>query len=501
MYWVYILKDSQTGRYYVGSTGDLERRLNEHSYWKPTYILIYKEQMNTKESAYSRELYLKSGATCVLIVICSLTAVATDPKSLPTDLLIALERTPCFGTCPTYRVTISSDGSVIYDGRAHVNRMGILRSSITVDDLEKLFSEFKKHDFFEVDGRYDEMDDSGDASFVITSIRANGREKTIKRYTLPKIPPPDWLIQLEERIDQVSGASRWTDSVVALKEDDYVIAHSTDPTRLSEALYNSGQQLYREQKYLEAITRWRRIIDQFPASKYRKDTYLRIGHVQFGLGQFNDALRTYQAFISDYPNTIEVQEIKYQIIMCYHYNMDLKNAYTQYVAFKANYPSDPRNPELCHMLFDTYNASKAQESSAEITQGVLNCDPNQSAADILWERGKALYNKKDYSSAQKYFQRIMLAYPTDNRTETAYFYNADCYFLLKQFSEAANAYKSFYSQYPNGKNVAAARMQEILILARISKCAEASDAFIAFKDQFPRNPSIADIQKTVQTCK
>jgi predicted GIY-YIG superfamily endonuclease len=61
MYWVYVLRDQETGLHYVGSTGDFDRRLQEHSYWKPTYTLIHKEQFDTKEAAYHREMYFKSG--------------------------------------------------------------------------------------------------------------------------------------------------------------------------------------------------------------------------------------------------------------------------------------------------------------------------------------------------------------------------------------------------------------------------------------------------------
>jgi len=61
MYWVYVLRDQHTGLHYGGSTGDLERRLPEHAYMKPSHFLIHKEQFNTKEIAFRRELYLKSG--------------------------------------------------------------------------------------------------------------------------------------------------------------------------------------------------------------------------------------------------------------------------------------------------------------------------------------------------------------------------------------------------------------------------------------------------------
>lgn len=67
MYWLYILKNQNTGRYYIGSTSDLERRLKQHRSGKTrttrileTHELVYKEKYNTLLEARNREKKLKS---------------------------------------------------------------------------------------------------------------------------------------------------------------------------------------------------------------------------------------------------------------------------------------------------------------------------------------------------------------------------------------------------------------------------------------------------------
>ena len=66
-YKVYILKSQIVERYYIGSTGNLEIRINLHNSprarWTKRYqpwVLIYFEEYGTRSEAVRREKFLKS---------------------------------------------------------------------------------------------------------------------------------------------------------------------------------------------------------------------------------------------------------------------------------------------------------------------------------------------------------------------------------------------------------------------------------------------------------
>jgi len=74
VFYLYILQSEKTGRYYVGSTGDLLDRLRRHNsgYSKATkagvpWKLVYTEEFATKSDAYRRELEIKAWKSRVLI--------------------------------------------------------------------------------------------------------------------------------------------------------------------------------------------------------------------------------------------------------------------------------------------------------------------------------------------------------------------------------------------------------------------------------------------------
>ena len=67
MFIVYILKNNLTGRHYIGSTNNIDRRISEHnrghtrSTRQPgSWIVVYKEEFGTLIEARKRERLIKS---------------------------------------------------------------------------------------------------------------------------------------------------------------------------------------------------------------------------------------------------------------------------------------------------------------------------------------------------------------------------------------------------------------------------------------------------------
>ena len=68
MFHFYVLKSKKDGKLYLGSTGNLERRLEEHASGRVKSTenrrpleLVYREACVTKKEAQSREGYFKGG--------------------------------------------------------------------------------------------------------------------------------------------------------------------------------------------------------------------------------------------------------------------------------------------------------------------------------------------------------------------------------------------------------------------------------------------------------
>ena len=67
MYWMYILKSSKDGSYYIGSTGNLDLRVQRHNKGHGKYTrkklpwdLVYKQEFATRSEAEKEERRIKN---------------------------------------------------------------------------------------------------------------------------------------------------------------------------------------------------------------------------------------------------------------------------------------------------------------------------------------------------------------------------------------------------------------------------------------------------------
>lgn len=149
-------------------------------------------------------------------------------SSIPSDLIITLERIPGLSTLPTYKIIIFADGTVIYDGREYVKTEGIVRAKISLEQVRELIEEFEKVAYFSLKDRYEIVSDgcpgsATDSPWAFTSITINHKSKSIRhyygcQYMVPdsdRVPNlieevyPKELVRLESRIDEIVNTKQW----------------------------------------------------------------------------------------------------------------------------------------------------------------------------------------------------------------------------------------------------------------------------------------------------
>jgi hypothetical protein len=120
---------------------------------------------------------------------------------------ITLNRTPCYGFCPDYTVTITGDGEVRYEGRNFVNAVGVRTATVPREDVAALLARFDAIGFEQLRDEYrDQMTDL--PTTTITLVR-NGRRKAVVDYGGTSVGMPQAVRDLQAEIDRVARTAQW----------------------------------------------------------------------------------------------------------------------------------------------------------------------------------------------------------------------------------------------------------------------------------------------------
>ncbi len=99
--------------------------------------------------------------------------------------LLKMRRTPCFGTCPYFEVSIFSDGSVEYEGFNFVEKIGLYNSKINIKKVALIEDYIRKVDFFSFNELYDAR--VSDLPSVIIEVNLKGNNHKVRgRYNMPE---------------------------------------------------------------------------------------------------------------------------------------------------------------------------------------------------------------------------------------------------------------------------------------------------------------------------
>lgn len=146
------------------------------------------------------------GLFTVMMLLMLLVVLPAGAQASPVS--ITLEREPCFGTCPSYTLTIYEDGTVEYNGISSVEVEGPQTSQIDPETVQALVEGFADAGYFEWEDRYDTMLVT-DLPYVTSSVTRDGVTKEIFRYAGDANAPAD-LAYLETWVDKVVNVEQWT---------------------------------------------------------------------------------------------------------------------------------------------------------------------------------------------------------------------------------------------------------------------------------------------------
>jgi hypothetical protein len=127
---------------------------------------------------------------------------------------IAVDRWPCYGTCPGFSVRVDERGHVAYRGRDYVARPGYYEVEVAPDAVRKLFVDMVGAGFLELGRKYETAADgctqvSTDSPTSIFTLSAGDRTREVRMYWGCEANVSAKLQQFDKDLERVTTVGRF----------------------------------------------------------------------------------------------------------------------------------------------------------------------------------------------------------------------------------------------------------------------------------------------------
>lgn len=131
-----------------------------------------------------------------------LVSESQEEKIIP---LVSFKKTPCFGKCQVYQISLYQDGLVILEGIENIEFTGILFSQLSSTDLENLRKELKNLHWQSYKSQYFR----NIPDLPTTELRYYHREDS-SQIIKSNTGLPDELESIQKKLASLVGSLRWT---------------------------------------------------------------------------------------------------------------------------------------------------------------------------------------------------------------------------------------------------------------------------------------------------
>jgi hypothetical protein len=120
------------------------------------------------------------------------------------SLFASISRSACYGRCPTYKLYIYFDGTVILDGIRFMEPIGKYSSKVSKEEIQAFIDKANEIEFMKMDDKYDSA--ITDIPSTTTSIVIDGvRKEVLRRQGYPQT-----ILLLEQLFDELLTTKEWT---------------------------------------------------------------------------------------------------------------------------------------------------------------------------------------------------------------------------------------------------------------------------------------------------
>jgi len=203
-----------------------------------------------------------------------------------------------------------------------------------------------------------------------------------------------------------------------------------------EALYSEAEELFKDEKYLQAIDKYRDIKNRFPYHSRATDSELRIGDAYYAQEAYIEAESAYEIFKELHPTHSRSDYVQYRIALAYYNEIPDNSARDLSTANRAI--------DAFATFLDRYPNSEYAEKAREYSR-----ESKKRLGEHEHYVAQFYYYRKHYLSASYRYAALLKDFGNLGYDEEALFRLGDCYFKIRMFANAKSTLGQLLEKYPD----------------------------------------------------
>lgn len=183
-------------------------------------------------------------------------------------------------------------------------------------------------------------------------------------------------------------------------------------------LFKSHKALLRDEEKKLDLESGRRILrevmEDYPDPKYAPRVAYLLGQFAQELGQWDEAIRSYDMILRQFPDHTLAPDAQYKLAQTYEEAGDFDQALEAYVTLAATHPKSPLIPNVMIRISDYFYKTEKYDISAQVGEKFLErFNAHQHAPRMAFRVGQCYYKSKKYLVAGKSFDAFAKLFPDD----------------------------------------------------------------------------------------